>query len=281
MIIRDAINKALKLIGESSPTPCLDCEILLAHVLKTNRKTIIVDYNRDVKTSEMENFLKLVEKRGNLVPVSYLTGRKFFFSHEFKVDKRVLTPRPETEHLVEAALSVIRDSPFSKTSVLDICTGSGCVGISLAAEADITLTLSDVSEDALSVADMNISSVIPEQKNKISCIKSNLFDKISGKFDIITSNPPYLSKKDMEETVCTPLVHEPQSALYGGFDGMDITKKLIKGAHGFLKKNGYLIVELGYAGSKNIRNIESPLEFVKFERDLGGTERVAMFRKNH
>ncbi len=279
MIIRDAMNKALQLMGESSPTPCLDCEILLAHILKTNRKTIIVDYNRDLKTDEMENFLKLVEKRRDLVPVSYLTGRKFFFTHEFKVDERVLTPRPETEHLVEAALSLINGSFTSKPSVLDICTGSGCIGISIAAEADITLTLSDISEDALCVAHMNIFSIIPEQKNKISCIKSDLFDRINKKFDIITSNPPYLSKKDMQETTCTPLVHEPRDALYGGCSGMEITEKLIKKSYDFLKKNGYLLIELGYSGSKDIRNIESPLEFVKFERDLGGTERVAIFRK--
>lgn len=271
--IEDILSQAVFKIGNISETPLLDAEMILANVLKISRFDLILKRNESISVQDHTKFQNDLNRRTNFEPVAYITGEKAFFEDVFYVDRRVLIPRPETEFLVLRAIEHLKRTE-KKCDVLDICCGSGCVGLSILRVMDCNLTLSDISEDALTVAKMNAERLFP-QKDSISFIKSDLFSSISGKFDVITANPPYLSKSDMEKYVNGAMAFEPVTAFYGGEKGIEKTLEIIDASFEFLKPQGVLILELGHEGAGYIKNSEN-IKDLEIIRDYSGIERVAV-----
>lgn len=271
--IEEILSQASVKIGNISETPLLDAEMILANVLKISRFDLILKRKESISIQDHTKFQNDLNRRTNFEPVAYITGEKAFFEDVFYVDRRVLIPRPETEFLVLKAIEHLKKTE-KKCDVLDICCGSGCVGLSILRVMDCNLTLSDISEDALDVSRINAEKLFPEGKD-IRFIKSDLFSSISEKFDVITANPPYLSKSDMEKYVTGAMAFEPAAAFYGGESGIEKTIEIIDASFDFLKPQGILILELGHEGAgyiKDLRNIKG-LEIIN---DYSGIERVAV-----
>lgn len=270
------IDEAEKKLKEISETPRLDAEILLAKAIGTNRFGLFTKYNEEAGEKAAELFASFLERRMNFEPVAYITNEKEFFEDTFFVDQRVLIPRPESEFIVEKAAELLKNS--EKAEVLDICCGSGCIGLSIKRASGCRLTLADISKDALEVAEINATRLFPGSTD-ISFIQSDLFGGISGKFDLITANPPYLSERDMKNFVVKELEFEPESAFFGGKTGFEITEKILESVHEFLKTGRHFITELGFEGTNFIsRNYEN-LELVSIIKDYSGIDRAALFKK--
>ncbi|MBR6421864.1 peptide chain release factor N(5)-glutamine methyltransferase [bacterium] len=270
------IDEAEKKLKEISETPRLDAEILLAKALGTNRFGLFTKYNEEAGEKAEKLFASFLARRMNFEPVAYITNEKEFFEDTFFVDQRVLIPRPESEFIVEKAANLLKNS--EKAEVLDICCGSGCIGLSIKRATACRLTLADISVNALEVAKINAARLFPASTD-ISFIQSDLFGNISGKFDLITANPPYLSERDMENFVVKELKFEPENAFFGGKTGFEITEKILKSVHKFLKTGGHFITELGFEGTNFIDKNYDGIELSEIIKDYSGIDRAAMFKK--
>ena len=271
--VKELVSLGRETLFKVSDTPGLDSEILLAEALGILRFDLLVAKNNIVDAETVAKFYRFIEKRKEGVPVAYIFNKKDFFEDTFFVDERVLVPRPESEFVVTEAICHLKNYRKSP-DVLDLCCGSGCVGLSILRVMNCNLTLSDISADALDVARKNASDLY-QDKEKIRFIESDLFNRIKGRFDVITVNPPYLSRNDMCKYVYGPLKHEPEIALFGGESGVEITEKIIKQAPDFLNPEGVLIVELGYEGADKITS--NSLVLQKIVNDYNGFKRVAVF----
>ena len=274
--VSSLIDEAEKKLKGISETPRLDAEILLAKALDTNRFGLFTKYNEEVGDKAAELFASFLERRINFEPVAYITNEKEFFEDIFFVDNRVLIPRPESEFIVEKALNLLKS--IEKADILDICCGSGCIGLSIKRAGGCRLTLSDISTEALDVAGINAAKLFPGSTD-ISFVQSDLFSTISGEFDLITANPPYLSAGDMEKFVVKELKFEPENAFFGGKTGFETTEKILNDVHKFLKTDGYFITELGFEGSNFIEKKYDGIELKEIIKDYSGINRAALFRK--
>ncbi len=221
--------------------PRFDAEILLCAVLKCDRITLYVDFERLLSDEELSAFRKLVVRRVQHEPVAYILGEKGFMKHSFKVTPDVLVPRPETELLAESIIKAAEGA----VRILDIGTGSGAIIISLlAALPDASGVGTDISENALAVAEENAACIGVSERLKLLC--SNIYENLSAdeKFDIIVSNPPYIPSGDMKN-LASDVRMEPVQALDGGDDGLDFYRAIIKGAKDYLIKGGLLAFEIG------------------------------------
>jgi release factor glutamine methyltransferase len=256
-------------------TARLDAEILLAHALESDRIRLYVDFQKPVLELERDRFRALVQRRASeRVPVSLLLGEREFWSLPFRVTGDVLTPRPETETLVEAALSKVVDTE-SAVRILDVGTGSGAIALSLAAElphADITAT--DLSPPALQIATENADHL--HTRERIRFLVGDLFEPVaSERFDLIVSNPPYVARNDAA-SLPPELSHEPEMALFAGLDGLDVIRRLVADAGDHLSPGGWLLFELS---PEQIETVEIELTkagFSEIERrfDLASLVRV-------
>ena len=236
-------------------TARLDAEILLAHALESDRLRLYVDYEKPVLAKERDRFRALVQRRaGERVPVSLLLGQREFWSLPFRVTGDVLTPRPETETLVEAALSKISDAE-SMVRILDVGTGSGAIALSLASElphAEITAT--DLSSPALQIATENADHL--HMRERIRFLAGDLFEPVaSERFDLIISNPPYVARDDAA-SLPPELSHEPDMALFAGADGLEVIRRLVAEAGNHLSPGGWLLMELS---PEQIETVETEL----------------------
>lgn len=265
------------------PNSRLDAEVLLAHVLGVERIDLYVDYARPLSSEETAAYRKLVARRLRSVPVAYLVGRKEFMGLELKVDENVLIPRPETEHLVDAVSRYIseRSSDGQGCVILDMCTGSGAVGISLAVAfvaADVVAV--DVSAGALKVARSNAEA--HNVADRMHFLRSDMFDrlavdKLGGRFDVVVSNPPYLSEADLEVLDRDIAESEPMIALDGGVDGMRFHRILVDRSADYLKPGGLLALEIGASQGRAVADmLESNGAYhgVTISKDYAGYDRV-------
>ena len=213
------------------------------------------------------------------IPLQYLTNLKLFFNEKYFVNENVLIPRDDTEILVEKAIDYI--DKYSLKNIIDICTGSGCIGISIANNSSIDkVLLVDISKSALDVAEKNVK--LNNVKKDISLIRSDLFLNIPNniKYDIIVSNPPYIPTNDIL-SLDVKVQKEPRLALDGGKDGMDIYRSIINDARPYLKDNGFLLFEIGYDELESIKKIFSnykEYEILESVKDLAGNDRVIICR---
>ena len=220
----------------------LDSEILLSSLLNIDRSQLIINYNRLVKNEEEKNFFFLINRRKNNEPISYITGYKEFWNNKFKVDKNVLIPRPDTETIVEQVLSYLR--PQSTKKILDIGTGSGCIIISILKEKKKCKGVGiDISKNAIKLAKYNAK--MQHIKNRIKFFHSDIDNFLTGKYDLIISNPPYIKQHEINGLEKDIKNYEPRVALNGGIDGYSKIRLTIKRSSALIKKNGKLFLEIG------------------------------------
>ncbi len=281
---------------------------ILEYVLNQNSNEFIINSLEEVsKNNELEYKTKLQEII-NGKPLQYITHKQEFMGLEFYVDENVLIPQPDTEILVETAIKIIEKRNLKnkeiiqnygtekakenkQVQVLDLCTGSGCIGISIAKYvANTKAIVADISKEAIQVAKKN--AILNSVEERIEFIVSNLFENIGQKqFDYIVSNPPYI-ETSVIQTLSKEVQNEPKLALDGGEDGLKFYNEILKNAYKYLLPNGYLILEIGYNQAEKIINIYKEnfenelksnenlvLETKSAIKDLGGNDRVLIFKK--
>lgn len=258
---------------QGCPTPRLDAEVLLCHVLNMDRVQLYVNFDRPLEVSEIDQYRYLIGWRGRRVPVSYLLGKREFYSKEFKVTRDVLIPRPETEILVEQAIKLVQ--PFIMPRVIDLGTGSGVIAVSLALQiSEIQVLAADISSQALAVAQEN--ATLLGVKEKITFLQSDLFQKIpNDKYHLICSNPPYIPTKDLS-TLEPEVRLEPKIALDGGIDGLDFYRRIIAQAPEYLISGGHLVLEIGWDQGAKVIELGRTAGFVNCQiiPDYAGKDRV-------
>lgn len=245
-----------------------DAWYLLSHVLDIDRTGYFMNLNREIEKNQYDRYMELVNQRTAHIPLQYLTGVQEFMGLEFIVSKDVLIPRQDTETMVEEVLKVSEGK-----AILDMCTGSGCIIISLMKLGrPIRAVGVDISPEALDIAKKNKD----KHKVEVEFIESNLFDKIEGRFDIIVSNPPYIPTKDIEELMEEVKDHEPLAALDGSEDGLSFYRIIASKAKEHLNSKGILIFEIGYDQGEYVANLlkEEGFVEVKIIKDLGKLDRV-------
>lgn len=288
--IKEAISMATQMLTISKcDTPKLDAEVLLAFFLKVDRSFLFAHYSDYLDEKRSDSFFEIIDKRVAGVPVPYITGRKEFMGISFKVNENVLIPRPDTEILVEETIELANDMQkgLASLEILDLCCGSGAIAVSLAYYLNkAKLTASDISAHALIIAKDNARDY--KLTNKIKFVHGDLFEPFKSKgfwkvqFDIIVSNPPYIKSLEIQMLQREILQNEPLLALDGGESGLDFYAKIIEKAPGFLKKNGYLILEIGYDQKDAVFALlkaTGKFKEYKVEKDLAGHERVVVAKK--
>ena len=224
--------------------------------------------SEQIPAAVADRYGELIGRRAGREPLQQITGVQEFMGLPFRVTRDTLCPRQDTETLVETAL------PFCEgADVLDMCTGTGCIAVSLKALGKAkNVTAADVSKAALSVAVYNGE----QNKVEITWVESDMFDRISGTYDVIVSNPPYIDAKQMKELMPEVLEYEPESALYGGEDGLAFYRILTSEGIKHLNKGGYLIVEIGYDQADRVSELfrNAGLSEVKVVKDYAGNDRV-------
>ena len=258
-------------------TPYLDALLLLCRISGKTREKMLACLPDRADRETIEEFHKLLIIRESGKPIAYILKNKEFFGHNFYVDERVLIPRPDTELLVETALNLFKQE-LPDNRILDLCTGSGCVGISLQAEIpEAEISLSDMSREALEVSSINSRKILGKE---LPAYHSDLFESIPGLFSLIASNPPYLTLNECIQDDITAR-GEPENALAAGFDGLDIIRRLTIQGFAKLRKKGYLVIECGFDQAQRVSEIMKTAGFEQTEilKDLAGHDRVVMGSK--
>jgi release factor glutamine methyltransferase len=268
--------------GKDIDSPRLSAEWLLCYVLGLKRIELYTQFGKIVGQEQLSQLHELVKRAGAHEPIAYITGKKEFYSLEFEITKDCLIPRPETELLVERAIEFLR-TRSGEQFACDLCTGSGCVAVAIARNfANCRIVATDISDSALAVAEKNVAK--HGLMNRIKLLQGDLFEPIiSGlgpaKFDLIVSNPPYVSEPEYEKLAANVKDFEPKSALTAGLDGLDIIKKIIADANQHLKPTGTLILEIGNEQGPALRDILETAGYfdnVKIEKDYANLDRLAI-----
>jgi release factor glutamine methyltransferase len=260
-------------------SPRLEAELLLAHALGTDRMRIIVESDRDLADDELARYRALIQRRRKGEPVAYLRGYKEFYGRSFRVDERVLVPRADTEILVETALARTADRSMGRR-YLDLCTGSGCVAISLARERPSCKVFAvDASEAALVVARDN--GLRLGAAAQVAWLAGDLYEPLGSfpgvVFDLVTANPPYIPEGELASLSVDIRGFEPRLALSGGEDGLDVMRRIVRDAPRFLRRGGVLAVEMGMGQASRVQALFEEAGFggVRIDKDYGGHDRVA------
>lgn len=253
MTIKQAIERGVaKLKLENITTPKLKVRLLMQFVLEKPRQYLIIYDNETLTKNQEDKFFEGISKLSKGVPIEHITHNKEFMKLNFFVDENVLIPRQDTEVLVEEVIKIAQKIKARK--ILDLCTGSGAIAISLAKYLPNTeITALDISYKALEVAKLNAKT--NKVENQITFIESNLFENLpKEKYDIIVSNPPYI-KQDIIKELDKEVQKEPHIALDGGKDGLDFYRKIIDSGYEYLKYGGYLCLEIGYDQKEELMNL--------------------------
>jgi len=258
----------------------LDAELILSKTLGLSRETILLNLNEKINDKVLENFNYYLKLRKQNKPIAHILGFKDFWKYKFKVDKNVLIPRPETELIIEKILKILPLS--SNKNILDIGTGSGCIAISLMKERpNCRITAIDKSKKAIKVAKKNAE--MHQVKKKIKFLNIDVDKYFSNKYDLIVSNPPYIKNSELLSLDEDVKFNEPKLALLGGFSGLEIFFKIINKSNKLLKRNGKLILEIGYRQGKELKKYLKLNGFnqIKIYKDFSGKDRCIITSKNH
>ena len=258
-----------------------DAEVLARYVLGWNRTEYLTHRTRVASPTFIENFEIFLNRRSRREPVSQILGYREFWGLRFRVSKAVLTPRPETEFLVEEVIKIAGELNAADLTIFEIGTGSGCVSIALATELpQARIIATDISEDALVMAHKNSSAHNTEEK--ISWLRTSYLEKVEGRADFIVSNPPYIPESVTAELLPEVKNHEPKIALFGGKDGLEFIRKLLDLSSYRLTKGGHLLFEFGQGQEAAIKNIVakySQLSILKIRKDYQDIPRVAIVKR--
>lgn len=243
-----------------------DAKLLVCAAAGIDEKKYFFNKQKELTNDEISAARSNVKRRACSEPLQYILGKWSFMGLEFFVDNRCLIPRQDTETLAELAIKIIKDNKYK--TLLDICCGSGCIGLSVAKLSGVRVSLCDISEPALEITCKNAEHL----EVSANVFKSDMFESVSGKFDVITINPPYLTKDEMQK-IQKELTHEPQNALYGGDDGLFYYKVIKESVFKYLNAGGCLLMEIGENQGKDVMRLFPGCTVVK---DLCGKDRVAV-----
>ena len=274
-----ALRRGTQILKQSKiPEPRFEAELFLSYVLDTSRIHLLIDQNVEMTEEQKKRYDQCLLKRSHHQPYAQIVGKKEFMGLDFIVTPDVLIPRPDTENIVENALQVLKAMPQQKVRVLDLCCGSGAIGISIAYyEKKAVVTGADLSVDALKIAKANAQ----RNRTDISLIQSDLFQDLSELYDLIVTNPPYIPTREIDELSSDVKDFEPKMALDGGETGLDFYQSIFLKASDYLTPGGMIICECGWNQVNEITCIAKNYDFSvqKVIRDLSGLDRGVVCRR--
>lgn len=287
MNIKQILEYGIIILKESNiEEPILKARMLLANILKQSKEYLLIHETEKLNLNDTNKYKEGIKKLAINIPIQYIINKNEFMGLEFYVDENVLIPQPDTEILVEEVIKICKEinshNENKKIRILDLCTGSGAIGISLKKYIQNSeITLSDISNKALEIAKKNCINIIGN--TEINIIESDLFEKIdvNNKFDIIVSNPPYIETKTIQ-TLDKEVQKEPKLALDGGEDGLNLYRRIIKEAHNYLSDNGILVLEIGYNQKDKVINLirtSNMYREVYSKKDLSNNDRIVACKK--
>lgn len=253
----------------------IDSWLLAEHILCISKQDIFMEPELCVDVELTRKYFEAVAMRAKHIPLQHITGHQQFMEFDFIVNQDVLIPRQETELLVEQVVSYIKDSP---AKVLDMCTGSGCIAISVDKKCNnAVVTAVDISDKALKVAKENNI----RNKGEVTFVKSNLFENIKDRYDIIISNPPYIPTKEIDTLMEEVKGHEPHLALDGSDDGLKFYREICKQSIDYLYENGKIFFEIGYDQGETVSLLlkENGFSHIQVLKDLSGNDRMVIAGK--
>ena len=283
MQLKQAVESAYQLFVENDvPSPRLNAELLLLFVLNRERAYLYAHPERELTPDEQSNFDEVIRERARGCPTQYITGHQEFWGLDLLVSPAVLIPRPETEHVVETVLELVKEYPFDgpgRLKLLDVGTGSGCIALALASELPhAEIHACDISEEALEIARVNAARLA--LGGKVLFRKSDLLSVYAGEqFDFVISNPPYVGERDADKVQKQVREFEPKIAVFSGCEGMEIYRRLVPQAHEHLRPAGWLVAEIGYSEEDNVRNLLAGWAEIQVTPDLQGIPRVIAAKK--
>lgn len=284
LTVRDAVASASRLLRERDiDSPLLDARLIVAHCLGVDPADIYRKPDLPLDPRQERLVSSLIERRASGIPTAYVTGTREFWSLPFAVDERVLIPRPETEILVEESLTAARDLPDPLT-VIELGTGSGAVSVALSVELlHARIVSTDISEDALSVARMNIAR--HGLADRITLRHGDLFSAVGSesRFDLVVSNPPYLTDREMH-TLSPDVRSEPALALNGGRDGLSVIGRMLTDAAAHMTTGAFFLLEIGAGQEDAVRRLivsTGGLSYIRTRTDYAGHPRVVIAQRTH
>jgi release factor glutamine methyltransferase len=268
-------------------SPRLNAEVLLMFSLNVDRAYLYAHSDRELTPEEISRYQEALDLRSQGVPSQYITGHQEFWGLDLIVTPAVLIPRPETEHVVETTLELVRSQKIERPKIVDVGTGSGCIALALAHELpNADIHAEDVSPAALEIARANAARL--QLSERVHFDESDLLsvfnqqsksDSQESLFDFVVSNPPYVGECEADKVQREVKKFEPKIAVFGGYEGVDIIRRLIPQAHALLKPGGWLLMEIGYTQESAVRALLEDWSEVRSIPDLQGIPRVIAARK--
>lgn len=278
MTINEILKYSINTLRKNNiDEPILKSKILVAHILGKEKEYLIINGEKKLDISDIEKVKKGISRLAKGCPIQYITNMQEFMGLEFWVNENVLIPQPDTEILAEEVINLGRQ--IKNVKILDLCTGSGAIAISIAKNINVKkIIASDISKEALKVAKLNCKRYNLEN---VELKFSNLFENIHEKFNIIVSNPPYI-KTDVIKSLSKEVQNEPYIALNGGQDGLEFYRKIINKAYEYLEEDGYLCLEIGYDQKDEVMGLienSNKYKAINSKKDLTGNDRMILCRK--
>jgi release factor glutamine methyltransferase len=283
MHLKQAVDSAYQLFVENDvPSPRLNAELLLMFALGCERSFLYAHPERDLTADEQSRYDEVVRERARGCPTQYITGHQEFWGLDLLVSPAVLIPRPETEHVVETVLELVKEYRFDgpgRLRILDVGTGSGCIALALASELPhAEIHACDISEEALEIARVNAARLA--LGGRVLFRKSDLLAVYLGeKFDFVISNPPYVGEAEADIVQKQVREFEPRIAVFSGHEGMDIYSRLIPEAQDALQPGGWFTTEIGYSQEAKVRELLDGWTDIQVTADLQGIPRVVAARR--
>ena len=282
MFLKQAVDAAYESFLQGDvPSPRLNAELLLMFVLDCDRAYLFAHPERRLNAEERAQYDHVVCERARGCPTQYITGHQEFWGLDLIVSPSVLIPRPETEHVVETVLELVKQrDPDQRLSIIDVGTGSGCIALALAKELPLAAVYaSDISEEALEIARINAARL--GMGDRILFRRSDLLSIYAGEqFDFVVSNPPYVGESEADKVQKQVREFEPKMAVFSGREGLDIYKQLIPQAHAVLNPGGWLVTEIGFSTEEKVKALLAGWADIQTTADLQSIPRVIAARRN-
>ena len=279
MNIQTAVQKAQMFLKEKNiKTPILDSQILMSEAIKKEKEFVILNFDKEIPNKSLEYFNELIHQRANGEPIAYLVKKKYFWKYQFFVNRDVLIPRPDTEVLIEEVLKLTKNKV--SLNLLDVGVGSGCILISILKDKkNFYGTGIDISKKSLDTCKINGENLGVIDRLKL--FKSDIDNFHFRKYDLIISNPPYIEKNKLKYLEKDVIGFEPKHALDGGIEGLSEISKVINRSSELIKKNGFLILEIGFDQKWKVKKILENKGFYikKIVRDLSNNDRCIVSKK--
>ena len=278
VLLRDSLTSAItRLTDASIGSPRMNAEVLLMFILDADRAYLYAHPERELTSEETTRYEQVISQRSRGVPAQYITGHQEFWGMDFIVSPAVLIPRPETEQLIETVLPLARAT--EKPRIVDVGTGSGCIALALAKElVNAEIHATDISPDALEIAEANAAR--HQLGDRIKFHDTDLLQGLlSGDFDFVVSNPPYVGQSEADQVQLEVRKFEPRNAVFAGPTGVEVIARLIPQADAALKPGGWLVMEISGTIAENVRPLLMAWTNTRILNDLQGIPRVASAKK--